>query len=132
MAFLKRLKFYLIGVGIGTAMVFFMFGGRTDIKCAYFPNARTLKNIGEKELIFSELADCQYNCMGYDSVAIGNLLTVGDVDFKKSETENVECNVYHITSSFEEKPIVAYIENCDSIATIKSFALPVTSSCNCD
>jgi hypothetical protein len=131
MAFLKRLKFYLIGVGIGTLMVLFMFGGRDDIQCAYFPNARTLKNIGEKELFASDLANCQYQCAGYDSTAIGNLLKAGNVDFDKSETKNDSCNVYYISSEFEGKPIVAYFQNCDSIATILKYDLPVTMDCDC-
>ena len=133
MAFLKRLKYYLIGVGIGSLMVFGIFGGREDIKCSYFPEARTLKNIGEKELLSTNLASCQFNCAGYDSIAIGNLLKAGDVDFAKSQTEQKDsCKVYYISSEFNGKPIVAYFQNCDSTATILKFDLPVTLSCDCN
>ena len=116
MAFLKRLKYYLIGVGIGSLMVFGMFGRRNDIQCAYFPEARTLKSIGEKELVASKKANCQYACAGYD----------------KSETKNEGCHVYYISTESNGKDIVAYFENCDSTATIIKFDLPVTLSCDCN
>ena len=131
MAFLKRLKFYLIGVGIGSLMVFGIFGGRDDIKCSYFPEARTLKDIGLKELLATEKANCQYACAGYDSTTIKDLLIAGDVDFKKSETENEGCNVYYISADSQGKNVVAYFENCDSTATILKFDLPVTLACDC-
>ena len=132
MAFLKRLKFYSIGVGIGSLIVFGMFGGRDDISCSYFPEARTLKNIGEKELVASDKAKCQYACAGYDSTVIQDLLIAGNVNFKKSETENTTCNVYYISTEKDGKDVVAYFENCDSTATILKFDLPVTLSCDCN
>jgi hypothetical protein len=132
MAFLKRLKYYLIGVGIGSLMVFGMFGRRNDIQCAYFPEARTLKSIGEKELVASKKANCQYACAGYDSTTIKDLLIAGDVDFDKSETKNEGCHVYYISTESNGKEIVAYFENCDSTATIIKFDLPVTLSCDCN
>jgi hypothetical protein len=132
MAFLKRLKFYLIGVGIGSLIVFGMFGRRDDIQCSYFPEARTLKSIGEKELFASEKADCQYACAGYDSTVIKDLLVAGDVDFGKSETKKSECNVYYVSTESQGKPVVAYFENCDSTATLLKFDLPVTLSCDCN
>ncbi len=132
MAFLKRLKFYLIGVGIGSLIVFGMFGGRDDISCSYFPEARTLKNIGEKELAASEKANCQYACAGYDSTVIKDLLISGDVDFGKSETKKSSCNVYYISAESNGKNVVAYFENCDSTATILKFDLPVTMMCDCN
>ncbi len=132
MAFLKRLKYYLIGVGLGTVMVIFMLSGRDDIQCAYFPNARVLKNISEKKLEFTEKAQCQYNCMGYTEVTMGNLLKAGDVDFGKSETKKDSCNVYFVTSKFNDKKVTAYFKNCDSVATVLKFDLPVIASCDCD
>jgi len=132
MAFLKRLKFYLIGVGFGSIMVYFMLQTRTDISCAYFPNARVLKHISEKKLEFSDKAQCQYNCMGYTEVTMGNLIKAGDVDFGKSETKNKTCNVYYVTSEFDEKKVIAYFENCDSVATVLKFELPVTAACDCN
>lgn len=132
MAFLKRLKFYLIGVGIGSLIVFGMFGRRDDIQCSYFPEARTLKSIGEKELFASEKANCQYACAGYDSTVIKDLLVSGDVDFGKSETKKSDCNVYYVSTENKGKSVVAYFENCDSTATILKFDLPVTLSCDCN
>ena len=132
MAFLKRLKFYLIGVGLGSLIVFGMFGRRNDIQCSYFPEARTLKNIGEKELLASDKASCQYTCAGFDSIVIKDLLIAGDVDFEKSETKNEGCHVYYISTELDGKNVVAYFENCDSTATLLKFDLPVTLSCDCD
>ena len=132
MVFAKRLRYYLIGVGIGTLMVMVMLSSRDDIQCSYFPNARVIKNISDKKLEFTEKAQCQYNCMGYTEVTMGNLLKAGDVDFGKSETKNDSCNVYYVSSKFEEKKVVAYFRNCDSTATVLKFELPVTASCDCN
>ena len=132
MNLLKRLKLFSIGLGLGSILVYFMISGRDDIKCSYFPNARVLNNISEKKLEFSEKAQCQYDCMAYTDITMGNLLKAGDVDFGKSETKNKSCNVYYVTSEFEDKKVTAYFENCDSTATVLKFELPVTSSCDCN
>ena len=132
MVFVKRLKYYLIGVGIGTLMVILMLGTRDDIQCSYFPNARVIKNISTKKIEFTEKAQCQFNCMGYTDVTIDNLLKAGDVDFGKSETKNDSCNVYYVTSKFNDAKVAAIFENCDSIATVLKFELPVTASCDCN
>ena len=132
MAFLRRLKFYLIGVGMGLLFVYFLFGNRTDIKCSYFPNARVLKNISEKELVLSELAACQFQCLNNDSAAINNLLYAGKVDFKKSDTKKTSCKTYFVSSQLNDKKYSALIENCDSTATVLEFTLPVTFSCVCE
>lgn len=41
MNFAQRLKYYLIGIGLGIIVVFIFFGKRT-FQCSYFPNARAL------------------------------------------------------------------------------------------
>ena len=87
MAFLNRLKYYLIGVAIGSVMVFFMLGSRSDIKCSYFPNQRVLNDISKKEMAFSNLAACQFSYLNNDTTFINKLLSGGKVDFERSNTK---------------------------------------------
>ena len=131
MEFIHRLKYYLIGVGIGSVLVFFMFGSRNDIQCSYFPNERVLKNISQKNLIFSPKAKCQFDCLGNDSSIVNSLVYGGDVDFKKSDTKKSACKTYYISTEKESVDISSFIENCDSNATILYFESTLIDGCNC-
>ena len=78
---LGRLKYYLIGVGLGVVAVYFMFGNR-DFQCSYFPNDRVLNDLRSKEMVFSDQAACAQACLALDSNDIDHLLTAGQVDFE--------------------------------------------------
>ena len=55
-----------------------------------------------------------------DSLAMQNLFTNGDVDFKKSNTKvNDTCKLYIINSEYKKKHITYRIYNCDSSAVFK-------------
>ena len=49
MAFLKRLLFYILGIGLGTLIVLAFFGER-DFYYAYGPNARVRKTFRTKSV----------------------------------------------------------------------------------
>jgi|SRR5690606_4204010 len=80
-SFWKRLKFYLIGFGLGLCFIAIFFGPKA-IQCSYFPNARALEEAKIYPMNYSEQAKQTIQSEGIDSVFIYNQL------FKKSKITN--------------------------------------------
>lgn len=101
-------------------MVQFIFGGRDDIQCSYFPNDRVLYDLrGKKERIITAEAQQQLSTLGLDTALVTDMLWNGTVDFKKSNTESDSCNTYWIDFNEENKPpFSASFMNCDSSAVL--------------
>ena len=118
MRLIQRLGYYLGGFSIGLIILaFFLSGKKTS--CAYGPNARVLKNINTKELIYSDLVKDAINNMHIDTASISFVLRKGNVNFSESNTKLDSCRIYIIEDKVDNKEIALTIENCDSIATLK-------------
>lgn len=90
MGFLRRLRFYLIGFGIGLLFVAFFFGPKVS-KCSYLPNSRVFEEAKIYPVSYNNEVKEFMKDEGLDSVFIFNEL------FKKSEitnfgTEDVRAN----------------------------------------
>lgn len=109
MKFGRKVLYYLLGVGLGVLMVFFIFGDR-DIQCSYFPNDRVLYDLRKKEIQLAESVSSE------DTLGLGFALERARVNFKRSETEDLDCNVYYL--DLEDYQKTYRMENCDSIATV--------------
>ena len=117
MKFIHRLGYYLGGFSIGLIILaFFLSGKKTS--CSYSPNARVLKNIRVKERVYSESALENLALYELDTTQVSNLLSSGNVDFGRSNTELYSCKTYMITGEASEKSLELLVENCDSIATV--------------
>ena len=118
MPFLKKALFYLIGVGLGVLIVIFLFGGRDDIQCSYFPNDRVLYDIRGKELVIPDDIQLQLDQANLDSADIHDMLTGGKVDFDRVDREVESCKSYWINLDREDAPSFSMQwQNCDSVAT---------------
>lgn len=135
MKYLRRVWWYLLGVGIGTILVMFMFGDR-EIGCSYFPNDRVLSDLSEKELLFTEQTQCISDCIQEqgDSSFYFKVLSNSDVDFSYNERgTDSDCNNYKLDFTDERGTFTLIFKNCkDSTATVKDIVLPEGVSCNCD
>ena len=117
MKFIHRLGYYLGGFSIGLIILaFFLSGNKTS--CSYSPNARVLKNIRVKERVYSESALENLALYELDTTLVSNLLSSGNVDFGRSNTDLDSCKTYMITGEASEKSLELLVENCDSIATV--------------
>lgn len=101
MNFVKRLIYYLSGVGIGIVLlVFFLSGKKTS--CDYGPNARTLKFLKNKPIqqnnSINDLAFYQL-----DSIDIAQVLDEGEVNFRNSEISKELPNIYSVEHMIEKK-----------------------------
>ncbi len=121
MAFLKRLGFYLIGLSIGLVFLFFFLKKKSDetgVSFCYLPNCRVLKELRSKPLTYSQQIDQMVADQTLDSLTIAHFMNEGDVNFKKSNTENTTCNTYLIEVMVKEKLMALTVKNCDSIVII--------------
>jgi len=114
MNFLKRIGYYLIGVSLGSIVVLFIWKGK-DISFDYGPNARTLKSIRSKQILFSKITLNELNNTSVDSVRIKQILKSGKVNFSKSKPRIKPCAEYLV----ESDNIDIYVRRCDSVATIE-------------
>lgn len=125
----RRFGLYFIGIALGTALSFAIFGSRS-ISCSYFPNDRLLYDISKKTVIWSANAECNLNCAAGDSTAFLETLRNGDVDFNTKTKWNDTCTRYII--SHPDNLLELEIDNCDSTATIVSVEwLEAKLTCNC-
>ncbi|MBT8271608.1 MAG: DUF4258 domain-containing protein [Flavobacteriaceae bacterium] len=117
MKFIHRLGYYLGGLAVGLVfLAFFLTGKRAS--CDYSPNARVLKNIRTKTLVYSEDIKEQLIEQGIDSIDIQSVLQYGDVKFKKSNTKLDSCRTYYIEGKHDEKDVYFTIANCEYEAMI--------------
>lgn len=115
MPFIKRLGFYLFGVSIGVLFLMFFFKKKTEdtgVYFCYFPNCRTLKDIRSKPMQYSDAVSAQLRDKTLDTLDIIGLLTNGDVDFGRSETESTPCKTYIIEGMIQDKEMIATVRNC--------------------
>ncbi|MEK9559955.1 MAG: DUF4258 domain-containing protein [Flavobacteriaceae bacterium] len=91
MAFVKRLFWYLIGLGIGSIFLWFIVDKKTDgkgVDFCYLPNCRVVKDLRTANVI-----------KGQDSLKIAKLLEEASIDFKRSEPRKEPCKEYLFESA---------------------------------
>lgn len=117
MKLIQRIGYYLGGFSMGLIILAFFLNGK-KVSCSYGPDARVLKNINSKKIIYSDavLDDMAKN--NIDSSAINYVIKKGDINFSKSNTRKEPCGIYTVEGDFDTKEMVLNVENCDSIATI--------------
>ncbi|MBU2951144.1 hypothetical protein KO493_10595 [Tamlana agarivorans] len=122
MKLIQRIGYYLGGFSIGLVLLaFFLSGKKTS--CSYGPDARVLKNINTKKLHYSTEANRTINQKLIDSTEVLWVLKKGDINFSESAPRQKPCGYYAVEGEVNDKDISVIVENCDSIATIKSIKL---------
>lgn len=128
MSLLKRIAFYLGGFAIGLILLyFFVAGSGASCEYDYGPNARTLKNIRNKDRLFSSETLNFLEQQQLDTAAVSNLLKYGNVLFSESNTKLDSCKIYKIegdipltNGSEQEINMIITVENCENKASILS------------
>ncbi len=100
--FKSRLKYYIVGVGIGTACAFLFFGNRG---CSWLPGNRVRNMIAEQDILVGDSMASVMSCRGITNKEVYDLLDDGgDVDFTLSET-HVYPKEYHINGAKGDQEI---------------------------
>ena len=119
MKLIHRIGYYLGGFSIGLIfLAFFLSGKRAS--CSYGLDARVLKNISTKQLVYSQNVLELLKNRSIDTLTISEILKFGDVDFSKVDRDLDFCKLYIIEHEIDEKDIALTVENCETIATIMS------------
>jgi hypothetical protein len=119
MSFIHRFSYFLVGGILGSIIVYFIWGKKKTTFC-WLPNCRTLKDFRVKKRAFAESVQKLVNNKELDTAAITDAYNNGTVDFSKSNTKLKSCKTYVLNSNYDKKSYEFLIENCDSIAIIKS------------
>ena len=118
MKFIYRLGYFSLGLIMGIIILMFFLGGK-KASCDYSPNARTLKNIRNKERSFSAEAIQFFELNKIDTSSVSAILDDGNVDFGKSKTKQEPCKIYFISGEMETVTLELQIENCEKTATVQ-------------
>lgn len=118
MKLIHRIAYYLGGFGIGLIILFFFLSGKKT-SCDYSPTARTLKDIRNKERVFSEATIQFLKQEKLDTMVISEMLVNGDVLFSESNTDLDSCKIYKIEAEVLEKSLKMTVENCKNKATVQ-------------
>ena len=108
MAFLKRLLFYILGIGLGTLIVLAFFGER-DFDYAYGPNARVRKTFRTKAVDSTQMNWPELN-LAKDSVYF-HAVVDGRVKFGESEPRKEPCGSYTLYFSWEAQSYRMKVED---------------------
>ena len=111
---LRRVGYYLIGVGLGSIAVMY-FWKQKKVTFDYGMDARTLKSIRIKQREFSSDALQVLQNNKIDTAEVTKTLKYGDVDFSKSKPRLKPCAEYYVTG----KNMDLYVMRCDSVSTIQ-------------
>ena len=119
MKLIHRIGYYLGGFSIGLIFLAFFLSGK-KASCSYGLDARVLKNISTKQLVYSQNVLELLKNKSIDTLTISEILKFGDVDFSKVDRDLDFCKLYIIEHEIDEKDIALTVENCETIATIMS------------
>lgn len=119
MSLLKRFGYYFGGFAIGLVVLAFFLNGKRA-SCAYGPEARVLKNINTKSIVFSDEAKAFISSKRIDTTQINYILYKGDVNFSKSDTQKEPCKTYYIEGELSNNNAALTIENCEKKAILKT------------
>ncbi len=122
MTLLQRFGYYFGGFSMGLIILAFFLNGK-HVSCSYGPEARVLKDISTKKLVFKEAVIRTLSESGLDTTNIAQIVSKGSISFSDSQARKKPCGIYAIEGTMNTKEIVLMVENCDSIATIMNIAI---------
>ena len=111
----RRVRVYLVGVGMGLIATYFMFNGRG---CEWMPGKRVLSSIEDSQLVISEFRACQMDCYGLSSQDVFNVVERGSVLFSESETSG---SVKNYVVADDKYKITFALNTVDSISQVIRF-----------
>ena len=131
MPFLRRIKLYVIGVLLGSVLVYGLFHNRIP---SWLPATIIKEELREWPLLFSKHASCRMECRDISEAEISMILEEGDVIFSKSRVRDKPCPSYAIEGTTEDGQFVRIVfAKCDSITrVVTAIDLGVKHDCDCN
>ncbi len=130
MNFLKRLKFYGFGFGLGLLIVFSMFGTRSCVS----PNEQKMQELVFQNFKLSDKANWKLKCIMKNEMLLKIELRHFEVNYDLSNVHKEPCGEYYIQPKKEFADQYNYkliINDCDTISKVDDISIPATYTCNC-
>jgi len=128
MDFLKRLKFYGIGFGMGLLIVYAMFGTRS---CTT-PNEMKMQELVFQHLELSDRAKCKLRCMKKNEALLKIELRHFEVNYDLTKVHAEPCGEYFVQPKAEQQANYSYrliMMDCDTITRVDD--IQTTLECKC-
>lgn len=113
MKLIQRLGYYLGGFSIGLIVLAFFLNGK-KVSCDYGPDARVLKNIRTKTIVYEN---------PNDSTLVNHVLKHGDINFSESTPRKEPCGIYMVEGTYNDDSVTLMVENCEKVATISNLKI---------
>ncbi|RDK83489.1 hypothetical protein [Marinirhabdus gelatinilytica] len=117
MKLIQRIAYYGVGFIIGLIILFFFLGGKKT-SCDYGFDARTLKNIRTKQIVFTAETEALQKQFQLDTAAVRTILKKGDVDFSETDRDLDSCKIYLVNGEVHEQYLQLRIQNCTKTAKV--------------
>lgn len=110
---MKKLKFYLIGLVPGLAIVFFVLNKKGASCSGYLPNSRVIAETLSKDFTYSDNFKTEMNALKLnESFLKDSIITQGEIDFDKSHAQKTPCPDYIIFYPKENPKYEVLFEKC--------------------
>lgn len=117
MKLIQRFGYYLGGFSVGIVLLAFFLNGK-KVSCDYGPEARVLKNINSKILVYDARVLSALQNRQLDTLGAREAILNGDITIN-SDSRKKPCGLYKIEGRISEQLVSFTIENCESMATVK-------------
>lgn len=107
----RRIKLYLIGVGIGLLITLVLLRGRTFDSCS--PEGRVVAQIASIKTLDADtsiMAKMKANNLSMDTLR--QRIAHGKVDFNRSQAQKEPCREYLVSFNHQGKKVDAYLSVC--------------------
>jgi hypothetical protein len=118
---MKKLKFYLIGLIPGLAIVFFVLNKKGASCSGYLPNSRVIAETLSKDFKYSEPFKAEMTALKIDEKFLkDSIITKGKVDFDKSHAQKTPCPDYVLVYPEKNPTYEITYEKCEETVTLNS------------
>ncbi|KMQ69341.1 hypothetical protein ACM39_04455 [Chryseobacterium sp. FH2] len=118
---MKKLKFYLIGLIPGLAIVFFVLNKKGASCSGYLPNSRVIAETLSKDFKYSETFKAEMNTLKIDEKFLkDSIITNGKVDFDRSHAQKKPCPDYLLVYPKENPTYEITFDKCEETATLNT------------
>jgi len=130
MTFWRRLRTYLIGVGLGLLIVYLIFGDR-ELN-SWTPQKRILTAIDSSDVTISERAICQLTCLKMNKADWEKVQHNASVNFSESSTKKKPCPVYKLESNYLDNDFVLMWKVCEKDEKVDLLSITkIGTDCAC-
>jgi hypothetical protein len=114
--FWRRLRFYLVGFGIGMLMVSVLFKGRSGCK---MPGTVKMEELQSQDIELTRHVKCRMKCRSITTADIARVLVHGSIDYGKSNVQDKPCGTYAVEGKTKEgKELRIIVADCDTISKL--------------